>query len=57
MPDDTNGMGDVFVEDLTKGVVTRVSVDASGAQSNDENEGFVGPVFSPDGRKVAFVSR
>ena len=53
VPGDTNGAHDIFVKDLTTGVVTRVSTDATGAQANGYS---YWPVFSPDGTKVAFYS-
>jgi Ca2+-binding RTX toxin-like protein len=53
VPDDTNGAADVFVKNLTTGAITRISTSASGEQGNS-NSDF--PVFSPDGRQVAFQS-
>jgi Ca2+-binding RTX toxin-like protein len=50
---DTNGKIDLFIKDLTTGVVTRVSTDTDGLQSNSDNDGAV---FSADGNKVAFYS-
>ena len=51
VPNDTNGSLDVFIKDLTTGVITRVSTDASGAQGNGQSvRGF----FSPDGKEVMF---
>ena len=50
---DTNNASDIFVKDLATGAVTRVSVDAAGAQVNDSSRA---PVFSPDGSKIAFYS-
>ncbi|WP_448204952.1 hypothetical protein [Azospirillum sp. sgz302134] len=50
---DSNGVEDVFVKDLTTGAVTRVSVNAGGAQGNG---GSGSPVFSPDGSKLLFSS-
>ena len=50
---DTNGKFDVFVKDLVTGAVTRVSLDAAGAQGNS---GSFLPVFSPDGSTIAFFS-
>jgi Tol biopolymer transport system component len=50
---DTNNSEDVFVKDLLSGTVTRISISTSGNQvSGTHNQ----PVFSPDGRYVAFVS-
>jgi Tol biopolymer transport system component len=51
---DTNGASDIYVRDLTTGTTTLVSADASGTDSGDRAS--VGPVFSPDGTKIAFVS-
>ncbi|MFO1159714.1 MAG: Calx-beta domain-containing protein [Reyranellaceae bacterium] len=51
---DTNGKQDIFIKNLVTGVVTRVSTDAVGAQSNGDSDQ---PVFSPDGTKVAFISK
>jgi Tol biopolymer transport system component len=53
VPDDSNGIGDVFVKDLQTGAVTLVSADASGNQGNAESEE---PNISADGRYVAFMS-
>ncbi|MBB4196769.1 hypothetical protein CCR94_20820 [Rhodoblastus sphagnicola] len=61
---DTNGTTDVFVKDLTTGVVTRISTASDGSQGtdntgNDIYGSFVDwsrPVFSPDGSMVAFSS-
>ncbi|MGD9880667.1 MAG: DUF4214 domain-containing protein [Reyranella sp.] len=50
---DTNNQPDIYVEDLTTRTVARLSNDATGAASNGKS---LGPVFSPDGTKVAFVS-
>jgi Tol biopolymer transport system component len=50
---DTNGQADIFVKDLVSGAVTRVSVAADGVQANGGSDN---PVFSPDGRKIAFIS-
>lgn len=53
---DTNtasGAFDIFVKDLTTGLVVRVNTDANGVQANN---GSQAPVFSPDGTKVAFAS-
>jgi Tol biopolymer transport system component len=59
VPNDTNGMSDVFLRDLVTGQTTRVSVDSSG------NEGHgvdlyglwtLPPALSADGRYIAFGS-
>jgi Tol biopolymer transport system component len=53
VPDDTNGLPDIFVKDRRTGETTRVSVSSDGAQSNGES---LAPAISADGRFVAFVS-
>lgn len=45
---------DVFVKDLTTGTVTLVSSDALGAPGGADSST---PVFAPDGRHIAFVTR
>ena len=50
---DTNGVADVFVEDLITGAITRVSTGASGQQADGYST--VG-AFSPDGKWIAFTS-
>ncbi len=53
VPDDTNGMWDVFVHDRVTGQTTRVSVASDGA----EGDGWSAePAISGDGRYVAFAS-
>ncbi len=52
-PVDTNGVGDVFVRDLSAGTTLRVSVATNGAQGSGTS--FV-PSISADGRTVAFQS-
>src|SRR6266581_4478963 len=49
----TNGNAHIFVKDLTTGMVTVESADASGVQGNGNSMDFA---FSPDGTKVAFDS-
>jgi flagellin-like hook-associated protein FlgL len=51
---DTNGQTDLFLKDLQTGTVTRVSTDASGAQSVGGGSFFL--EFSPDGQFIAFAS-
>jgi Tol biopolymer transport system component len=53
VPDDTNGVEDVFVRDRRTGRVTRASVGEGGRQADD---GSVDPSISADGRLVAFTS-
>ena len=59
VPDDTNGVGDVFVRDRQSGVTERVSVGIKGAEGNGDSN-FLGiatnPSISNDGRFVAFKS-
>jgi len=53
VPDDSNGLSDIFVHDRKSGTTTRVSVDAAGAEAS--NHSFV-PALSANGRFVAFES-
>ena len=53
VPDDTNGVGDVFVRDLQTGQTQRVSVASNGDQADGESRD---PSISADGRYVAFWS-
>ncbi|OGO70315.1 MAG: hypothetical protein A3H36_01460 [Chloroflexi bacterium RIFCSPLOWO2_02_FULL_71_16] len=53
VPDDTNGVGDVFVRDRISGTTTRISVSSAGAQA-DQLSGV--PSISADGRWVTFAS-
>ena len=50
---DTNGWSDVFVHERSTGLVRRVSLASSGAESNSASET---PAVSSDGRFVAFGS-
>ncbi len=52
-PDDSNGVADVFVRDVSAGVTTRVSVASDGTQANARS---IRPALSADGRWVAFES-
>ena len=54
VPDDTNGIQDVFVRDLQTGVTRRVSVDSNGVQANGLS---YHPSVSADGRYVVFWSK
>jgi len=54
VPNDTNGLLDVFVRDRSAGTTEIVSVSTSGDQGNDEP---YYPCISSDGRFVAFASR
>lgn len=51
---DTNGVGDVFVRDVTRAVTTLISVNQAGAPANGTSEQ---PTVSADGQRVAFLSR
>ena len=53
VPDDRNGVADVFVHDLLTGVTARVSVSADGEEADAAS--FVSGI-SADGRVVAFTS-
>ncbi|MEP0766435.1 MAG: PD40 domain-containing protein [Fimbriimonadia bacterium] len=53
VPDDTNGVKDIFVHDRLSGVTDRVSISSQGAQANGQTT--IG-VISPDGRYVAMIS-
>lgn len=54
LPGDTNNSEDVFVKDFSSGSLTRVSTTSEGLQGN---EGSGNPAWSPDGTKLAFISR
>ena len=53
VPDDTNGVADVFVKDLQTGAVVRASVSESGGQLSVES---YAPELSADGRLVVFAT-
>ena len=53
VPNDTNGVNDIFVRDLVAGTTTRVSVTETGAQANGNS---TAPSMSPDGVLVGFAS-
>jgi hypothetical protein len=53
VPNDTNGVGDIFVHDRQTGVTERVSVDSSGNQAN-HNSNY--PIINADGRYVIYIS-
>jgi Tol biopolymer transport system component len=58
VPNDKNGVEDIFVRDRTKGTTERVSVSAAGQEGNGTSYGIFGGLsISADGRCVAFVSR
>jgi Tol biopolymer transport system component len=50
---DANGLHDVFVNDRRTGETTRISVDSSGAEANDDS---FAPAINADGRFVTFSS-
>ncbi|TYL79806.1 tandem-95 repeat protein [Bradyrhizobium cytisi] len=53
VPDDTNGVSDIFEKDLTTGAITRLSATASGVQANGLSSSGV---LSPDGHRLLFSS-
>ncbi len=53
VPNDTNGVEDVFVHDVLTGQTSRVSRSSAGEQANAAS---YSPAISPDGRYVVFVS-
>jgi len=53
-PGDTDNDRDIFVKDLTTGVITLVSTNAAGVQGNSDDA--LPYTFSPDGTKIAFAS-
>ena len=53
VPNDTNGVTDIFVRDLAAGTTTLVSVSTNGGSANGAS---TDPVMTPDGRFVAFIS-
>lgn len=59
VPEDTNGLADIFVRDRVTGTTERVSVSSKGREG-DGHSGIVGvagyPAISADSRFVAFPS-
>ena len=53
VPNDTNGMRDIFVHDRTTGQTVRVNVADGGAQANFASDA---PVISGDGSVISFLS-
>jgi Tol biopolymer transport system component len=53
VPEDTNGVRDIFVRDRQTGATRRVSVDSAGVEGNGDPDE---PAMSADGRFVAFAS-
>jgi Tol biopolymer transport system component len=56
VPDDTNGVFDVFVHDRRRRTTTRVSVDSAEIQGSGDSSLGTLPAISADGRFVAFDS-
>lgn len=56
VPDDTNGMADIFVRDRVEGVTERVSLRSDGSEMRPRLYGAARPDISADGRYVAFDS-
>ncbi|MFO0983375.1 MAG: hypothetical protein U1E76_16845 [Planctomycetota bacterium] len=57
VPEDRNGVPDVFVRDLLAGTTTRESVDSSGAEGNGPSGDGLGAAICAGGRYVAFYSQ
>jgi formylglycine-generating enzyme required for sulfatase activity len=53
VPDDNNGVADIFVHDRATGETTRVSVSSTGDEGNSRS---YAPYISGDGRYVVFIS-
>jgi Tol biopolymer transport system component len=53
VPNDANGVQDIFVRDRLTGQTTIESVDSNGVQANDASHW---PAITPDGRFLAFMS-
>lgn len=53
VPNDTNGVRDIFIRDMQNGTIERCSIRTDGGQTNDISEA---PDVSADGRYVAFAS-
>jgi Tol biopolymer transport system component len=53
VPNDTNGVSDIFVRNLAAGTTTLVSMAPDGSPANGAS---TDPVMTPDGRYVAFIS-
>ena len=56
VPNDTNGVADLFLHDRATGTTKRVNVGNNGAQSIYSQSGFYGFKLSGDGRYLAFQS-
>lgn len=56
VPNDTNGIADIFVRDVLSGTTTLVSAGAFSSAAPLTANGSDSPVITPDGRFVAFYS-
>lgn len=56
VPDDENGVSDVFIRDLNTGVIERVSVTDDGQEANDASYASFQRSVSSNGRYVVFMS-
>lgn len=56
VPNDTNGVWDIFVHDVVSGTTERVSVSSTGEQANGRSEVSLWNAMSADGRYVVFQS-
>ncbi len=56
VPDDTNGVTDVFVHDRVAHTTVRVSVASDGTQANEVSSLYASPNIDGDGRVVVFAS-
>jgi Tol biopolymer transport system component len=56
VPDDTNGVADMFVVDRESGAIDRVNVSTDGQQADASGGLFPESALSEDGRYVAFLS-
>jgi Tol biopolymer transport system component len=55
-PTDSHSGPDVYVRDLTAGTTTLATVNAAGTDTSTGYAGLMGPVISPDGTKVVFLT-
>ena len=53
VPDDTNGMADIFIKDTTSNGITRINLGPGGVEANGPS---YSPILSTDGTAVAFIS-
>lgn len=56
VPNDTNGVADLFLHDRTTGMTKRVNVANDGSQDSSADTGFYGIKLSGDGRYLVFQS-